>query len=146
MSAAIETLYPAPRETPDNAPMLRAWRETGTLLLQRCGGCGKPVFYPRAQCPHCWSSDLGWFEATGRGTVRTYTLIHRGLPEPFAGEAPIVLAEIDLDEGVAMIARIIHPVPDGLRTGDRVTLLAPERARKFPLPTFEPQQNHPAAK
>lgn len=138
MSTATDALYPAPRETPDNAPMLRAWRETGTLLLQRCGGCGTPIYYPRARCPHCWSADLAWFEASGRGTVRTFTLIHRGLSEPFAAEAPICLAEIALDDGVAMIARIIHPRPDALRTGDPVTLLEPDRARRYPLPTFGP--------
>lgn len=138
MSAATDIPYPAPRETPDNAPMLRAWRETGILLLQRCGGCGRPIYYPRAQCPHCWSAALDWFEATGRGRVRTYTLIHRGLSEPFASEAPICLAEIELEDGVAMIARIIHPRPDVLRTGDSVTLLEPDRARHYPLPTFRP--------
>lgn len=138
MNIPQQSGYPAVKETPDNAVMLGAWRESGILKLQRCGGCGTVVFYPRAICPNCWSERLGWFAASGKGIVRSYTMIYRGLPEAFEKEAPIVLAEIELHEGALMIARIIHPDAEKLQTGAAVALVPSSQAHLYPLPTFGP--------
>ena len=131
--------YPQPRETPDNAPMLAAWRSEGALHLQRCAACGRVIFYPRAICPHCWSRDLGWFRATGHGRIVAFTRVHRGLPECFQAEAPVVLAEIALDDGVPMIARVLTPDPQHVQSGMAVELLPMPEAAGFPLPTFRPR-------
>lgn len=129
---------PQPRETPTNAPMLRAWREEGALALQRCPACAKVIHYPRVVCPHCWSDRLDWFRASGAGRVVSFTRVHRGLPAPFQAEAPIVLAEIALAEGASMIARIVTPDAGAVRSGMAVRLVPPGEAPRFPLPTFMP--------
>ena len=129
---------PQPRETPDNAPMLAAWRQDGRLLLQRCGSCGKQIFYPRPICPHCQSTALAWEPASGTGTISSFSRIHRGLPPAFQAEAPIVLAEILLAEGATMIARVVTAEPEAIRGGQAVRLVSPARAAPYPLPTFEP--------
>ncbi len=128
---------PAPRQTPTNAPLLDAWRE-GRLLLQHCGHCAKSIFYPRSVCPQCWSPDLAWRQASGRGRIVSFSRIHRGVPEAFHDALPIVLAEIRLEEGALMIARVITDAPDAVRSGMDVRLLPPDAARRYPLPTFEP--------
>jgi uncharacterized OB-fold protein len=130
---------PQPRATPDNAPMLAAWRAEGALELQRCSSCGRAVFYPRAICPYCWSAALRWFRSTGRGRIVSYSRIHRGLAECFQPEAPIVLAEIRLEEEAAMIARVIAPDPDEVHSGMEVELIPLPEAARFPLPTFRPR-------
>ncbi|MCU1471735.1 MAG: Zn-ribbon OB-fold protein [Glaciihabitans sp.] len=81
----------------------------GELRLQRCQDCGRAVFYPRALCPYCHGDRLGWFVASGSGTVYSYTTVHRGFGE-FAGQAPYSLAVIDLDEGPRMLSRIVGDV------------------------------------
>jgi len=130
--------YPEPRETPTNAPMLRAWREEAALALQRCEGCGRAFFYPRPMCPHCWSPRLAWERAAGTGRVVSFSRIHRGLPAAFAAEAPVVLAEIELPEGARLIARILTDAPQDAHSGMAVRLLAKPEAARFPLPTFRP--------
>jgi len=118
--------------------MLAAWRQEGALALQRCDDCGAVIFYPRTVCPHCWSPRLEWFRAAGTGRIVSFSRIHRGLPDVFQAEAPIVLAEIALTEGVLMIARVVTPAPDTVASGMAVRLVAPEDAARFPLPTFRP--------
>ncbi len=135
MSQAID--LPKPRETADNAPMLAAWREHGVLLLQRCEACSRTIFYPRPICPHCQATRLAWERASGRGRIVCFSRVHRGLAPAFQAEAPIVLAEIALEEGVPMIARVLAADPLAVRSGLAVRLVPPGQAARFPLPTFE---------
>ncbi|MSP83884.1 MAG: hypothetical protein EXQ94_13465 [Alphaproteobacteria bacterium] len=126
--------YPQPGVDLDNARFIIAWRERGRLVLQRCRGCGAMIFYPRTMCPGCWSPDLAWVEASGRGVVVSYALVHRPNHESFNGEVPIILAEIALAEGPMMIARIIANNPATIRTGLSVKLVSD--VGRYPLPTF----------
>lgn len=80
----------------------------GRLLIQRCGQCDRHVFYPRAVCPSCFSRDLTWVEARGRGIVHTFTVQHRP-PEGYEHDAPYVLAVIELEEGVRMMSHVHAP-------------------------------------
>jgi uncharacterized OB-fold protein len=118
--------------------MLTAWRREGILLLQRCQDCGAAIFYPRSVCPHCWSPRLAWFRAAGTGRVVSFSRVHRGLPEAFQPDAPIVLAEVALAEGALMIARVVASAPEEVASGMAVRLVAREDAARFPLPTFRP--------
>ena len=53
----------------------------GVLRIQRCAACDRFVFYPRAVCPWCMTSDLEWVDATGAGVVHSFTVIHRAPPD-----------------------------------------------------------------
>jgi uncharacterized protein len=97
-----ERPYPVPDR--DTAPF---WEGTllGELRIQRCTACGRHVFYPRAVCPHCMADSLEWVVATGRGTVHSFTEVHR-TSEEFRAEAPFAVGLIELAEGVRMMARL----------------------------------------
>ena len=130
--------YPRPRQDADNRAMLEAWRE-GRLVVQRCAQCGGAASYPRSLCPRCWSDRLVFEDASGRGAIVSWSLVHRPNHESFFAEAPIVLAEIALPEGVNLVARVLGD-PQALRPGAAVELLAePER---YPLPTFRLRREH----
>src|ERR671930_585536 len=68
--------------------------EEGRLLIQRCRATGRHQWYPRSHSVHDISADVDWVEASGRGTVYTYSVVNRA---PFDDvEAPYVFA-IDAD-------------------------------------------------
>ena len=81
----------------------------GRLLIKTCDACERPHFYPRAICPHCFSSSTRWIEATGRGRIYTYSVARRGVPVPFA------IAYVELEEGVTMMTNIVDCDLDALR-------------------------------
>ncbi len=87
--------------------------DAGKLQLQRCDSCERAVFYPRMICPHCGGGTLSWFEASGRGTVYSTTVVHR---KPDAG-GDYNVALIDLAEGVRMMSRVDGVAPDAVRIG-----------------------------
>jgi uncharacterized OB-fold protein len=86
------------------------------LRIQSCGACGTLRHPPGPSCPTCGAFDRSYVVATGLGTVFSF-VIHRHPPVP-GKELPIVLALIDLDEGVRMVGEV--PGELDLAIGDRV--------------------------
>ena len=131
-----ETLdYPRPVEDEDNRPLLEAWRN-GKLMLQQSASGGPAFFYPRPICPYTGSTDLVWREASGRGRIVSFSIVMRPNHPSFNDEVPIVLAEIALEEGATMLARIITSDVSAVKSGDAVELMPMPEAARYPLPTF----------
>jgi uncharacterized OB-fold protein len=87
----------------ESQPFWAAARE-GRLMIMHCRACDRPYFYPRRYCPRCWSDDTEWRQATGRGKVHTYSVVHQNPAPPFSGWCPYAVLLVDLDEGVRMMA------------------------------------------
>ncbi|HXM57884.1 MAG TPA: Zn-ribbon domain-containing OB-fold protein [Candidatus Dormibacteraeota bacterium] len=107
----------------------------GVLRLQRCAACGRHVFYPRAVCPFCMAAELRWEEASGRGAVHSFTVVHRA-PAGYRDEVPYVVALVDLDEGVRMMTRLVDVAPADVRVGLAVEVAIRGEPR---LPYFRPR-------
>lgn len=90
--------------------------DAGRFLIQRCGGCGKHVYYPREGCPHCGSAALEWMAPQGMGTVYAVTTVRR---KPADG-GDLNVSLIDLDEGVRLMSRVANLPPGKARIGQRV--------------------------
>ncbi len=91
-----------------------------SVRLQRCGDCGHWVFYPRRHCPRCASMALDWHEVSGRGRLLAYTIARvPPLPE-FKGPEPVVLAVVELDEGVHINTNLVGVGEEAIVIGMRV--------------------------
>ena len=105
-----------------NGPSLSAHRtyqaalDEGRLVIQRCGDCGKAIFYPRELCPHCGEAKLRWESPGGEGTVYAVTTVRR---RPDAGGDRNVCL-VDLDEGVRLMSRVEGVASEDVRIGQRV--------------------------
>jgi uncharacterized OB-fold protein len=131
--------YPQPTRSDINAPLLDAWKK-GELHLQQCRHCDCKVYFPRTQCPQCWSVDLHWKRLSGKGKVVSYARVHKHLHPSFDDESPTLIAEVLLDEGWSMLARIVTSAGTDITSGMRLELVSLEEARRYPLPTFCPQK------
>lgn len=109
---------PLPVPTPDSLPYWEGLR-AGKLLLQRCGDCGLVRHYPRPVCASCFSMAVNWVEASGRGTVHSWTETHHAFLPSFGADLPYLLVTADLDEGVRLLARL-RGSAEGLRAGAAV--------------------------
>ncbi|MFB7501654.1 Zn-ribbon domain-containing OB-fold protein [Streptomyces sp. NPDC056161] len=94
----------------------------GRLLLRRCGACGRAHHYPREFCPHCWSEDVAWTEASGRATLYTWSVVHRNDLPPFGARTPYVAAVVDLAEGLRMMTEVVDCAAGELRAGTDLTV------------------------
>jgi hypothetical protein len=114
-----------PVPEPDVNPETRPFWEgaaRGVLLLKRCVSCGSVIWYPRQFCPECSSMDTEWFEASGFGTIYSYTINRRGDGD-YKDASPYVLAYVELDEGPRLLTNIVEVDPSGVAIGDPVEVV-----------------------
>ena len=104
----------------------------GKLLLKKCGDCGKHHHYPRAICPHCFSSKVDWTEARGSGTIYSCSMTRRGGPIPYC------IAYVQLDEGPKMMTNIVDCDLDTVKIGQQVKVTFKKTVAGVSLPMFTP--------
>lgn len=109
------------------------WAATkdGKLLLKKCNACGKTHYYPRAICPSCLSGDTEWYEASGKGTIYTFSVMRRA-------KIPYVIAYVTLAEGVTMMTNIVECDFDALEIGQEVEVTFRATEGDQALPVFRP--------
>jgi uncharacterized OB-fold protein len=111
--------FDLPSPDPETQPFWDGCRE-GRFLVRHCNACGRDYFYPRPFCPTCWSDDVEWKEASGRGTLYTYSIVHVNDLPPFNQHVPYVAAIVELDEGPRVMTNIEGTPFDQLRIGAAV--------------------------
>ena len=113
----------------------------GELRIQKCNACGELRFPPAPACPDCGAYNRGHVVAAGTGTVFSY-VVHRHPPVP-GKDLPIVLALIDLDEGVRLMSNLVkdeegYPSidPDDVSIGMKVRVVFHDVTDEITLPKF----------
>ncbi len=133
----------AERTLPAPPPMINVetksfWDATteGKLMLPRCNACGTVIWYPRAFCPECSSFDLTWFEATGLGTIYSYTVNRRGQGD--YRDLAYVLAYVELEEGPRVLTNIVDCDVESVVVGQAVKVVFHPTSNGAALPRFRP--------
>jgi uncharacterized protein len=130
-----DKLVPSP--TPETQPYWDGLNEH-RLRLQRCADCGKVRHYPRPVCDACFSMNADWVDASGRGSVHSWTITHYAFHPGYKGELPYVLLTVDLEEGVRMNAQARGIDPSALRVGLPVKVAFEQAKDDLTLPVFVP--------
>lgn len=131
---AYDKLVPEP--TADTKPFWDALME-GKFRLQRCADCKKIRHYPRPVCDACYSMNAEWVEASGRGTVHSWTITHHAFHPGFKADLPFTLLTVDLAEGVRMQAQARGIGDKELKVGLPVKVGFERVKEDLTLPVFE---------
>jgi uncharacterized protein len=114
-SAAAAEHVMRPPASPDTA-FFWAGTQQGELRIQRCGECGALRHPPGPACLSCGSTgNQGFTVAAGTGTIYSY-VVHHHPPVP-GKRLPIVIALVELTEGVRMMAELTGSEPDQVEIG-----------------------------
>ena len=108
------------------------------LRIQVCNACGAKRFPPGPACQTCDAYDRGFEVAAGTGTVFSY-VVHRHPPVP-GKELPIVIALVDLDEGVRMVAEVVDVPPEDIAIGMRLRVDFNRIDDELTLPVWRPEE------
>jgi uncharacterized OB-fold protein len=109
------------------------------FLLQRDPETGRCQFYPRGINVYSGKQNSEWIEATGKGTVYSFTetlVPSRG----FEGREPYLIATVELDEGVRLMS-LLHNCPSAdVKIGMRVRMCWDKINDDFEYFAFEPDK------
>ncbi len=111
----------------------------GRYLIRHCTACDHRYWYPRDFCPSCWSTDVAWEEASGRGTLYTYSTVYRNDLPPWPQRVPYIAAIIDLEEGPRVLGHLVDCSDDDAAIGMAVEVtFRHDEEGGFTLPVFRP--------
>jgi uncharacterized OB-fold protein len=143
MAGLVETSSkPVPIPDEESRPFFDG-AQAGVLLLRRCrdcgtfmsptGGIGTPL---RPRCVSCFSADLEWAPATGRGTLYSFALMHQLYDAAFAHEVPYNIAVVELDEGVRMTTNVVGCSNEELWIGMPLEVTFEQLSEEVAIPKF----------
>ncbi|WP_422421513.1 bifunctional MaoC family dehydratase N-terminal/OB-fold nucleic acid binding domain-containing protein [Pseudomonas sp. GZD-222] len=106
----------------------------GQLLIQRCTACSTLRHPPAPVCIKCHSFDWDSVQASGRGSLYSFVVMHYPVVAPFEHPNPIGL--IELEEGVRLIAGLVGVEPGQLQIGQRLHVEFQTFDEQLTLPLF----------
>ena len=133
---------PVPEASPYGEPFWAAAVD-GRLVIQRCPRCDRLQHFPRPWCTACLNDAMEYVEASGRGTVYSFTVVRRNPNPAFAARVPYVLALVDLDEGVRVMSNVVGCAPEAVSVGQRVRVCFEVIDETHAVPCFTPETEEP---
>lgn len=130
-------IKPVPVPDEISVPFFDGARD-GRLMLQYCSECDGWSFPVRERCPHCFAAPLQWRQASGKGTLYTFAVMHQVMNPGFAGAVPYNVSQVDLAEGVRMISNIVGVPNSALRIGMALEVLFEHVGDGVHVPKFRP--------
>ena len=88
----------------------------------------------------CFSRNTSWIQASGKGTLHTFAIVHRAPTPAFRDDAPFVVAMVALEEGPRMPTNLIEVEPDpaNIKVGMAVEVVFEDITDEITLPKFKP--------
>ena len=128
---------PMPETDTDASPFWQGAAQ-GKLMIQRCTRCGHHQHYARPFCVKCRGAAVEMIEASGRGTVYSFTVIHRGPYDDIP--TPYVVGLIRLAEGPTLLSNVVECDPASVRCDMAVEVSFKPLKDEIVLPVFRPAQ------
>lgn len=119
---------------PEDRPFFEGL-ERGEICVPWCAACAGGVWPPRTRCPRCYAEVAGDKALSGRGSVYSFSVVHRG-DGALAGREPYVYAYIRLEDGPTIPANIVGADPSVVRVGSAVRLASSAERADLPGAAF----------
>ena len=110
----------------------------GKLAIQHCLDCDKYVHYPSSLCERCLSENLEWKEVTGRGTIESFSVVHRPFAPEFVADVPYTVALVRLREQILLLTWLTEIAPEDVQFGMEVEVTFERISDEISLHRFRP--------
>jgi len=136
----VTTGRPVPQPDDVSAPFWAAAAEH-VLTVARCARCASLTLPPDTTCPHCGSTDpaFEFVPVSGRGTVRSWTVVRHAFLPGFDDDLPFVLVDVEIVEQaeLRLIGRLLDGIDAELRLGAEVEVAFEDLGPGIAAPAFE---------
>ncbi len=107
-------------------------------MLLRCAQCETFRLPGRERCVDCWSTEAEWAEASGRGTLYSFGIMHQQYHPAFAEVIPYNYAIVELEEGPRLVTNIVGCANEELRVDLPVEAVYDDVSDETTLVRFRP--------
>ena len=140
---AERTQEPAKKPVPESdeewQPFFDGARR-GALMIQQCTQCSTSLAPGTPLCTECLSESPQWVQATGRGTLFTFGIMHQTYHPGFLREAPYNVAVVELEEGPRLNTNIVDVANEDLEVGMPLEVTFEAVSDEVSLPKFRPKK------
>ncbi len=126
---------PVPAVDPDSAPYWDGAKD-GRLMIQRCNATGQTFLYSRQLVSGVVESEVEWIEASGKGTIYSFTVARRPAGAAFQGDCPYVIVSVELEEGARVMSNLVTDDPDSVAIGQAVEVVFDAVSDELTIPKF----------
>ena len=106
------------------------------LLIQKDPVTSAAQMYPRARVAGFPEREPEWIEASGRGTLYSFTVVQRSIHKEFAAMTPFVIAIVDLEEGARITSWIVDTPVEVIRCDMALRVVFREIHSGVKMPCF----------
>ena len=132
---------PFPYIDEDSAPFYEGAKQHKFMMF-RCKKCGA-WYWPKTYCRNhdneSMFGNMEWAEASGKGKIFTFGIVHEVFHPGFKDDVPYVFAMAEMDEGPMFGSRVVGCEPYDVKIGMPVEVVyedVPEEG--FTLPYLQP--------
>jgi len=133
----VEYDKPLPNMNGDNKEFW-AGCKAHELRFQKCKACGHVRWPASIICPMCYSKEMKWIVAEGKGRVYSFAVYHVAYHPGFESDLPYVVADVELKEGPRLVTNIVGCRPDDVKCEMPVEVTWKDITEEFSLPKFKP--------
>lgn len=107
------------------------------FALHRCQAC-KTYYWPASNCLEHGPDAMAWVKASGKGTLHTYTIIHRPFNPAFKDDIPYNVAVVETAEGPLVFSNIVGCPNEDIRVGMKLEVIFDDVETGVTIPRFRP--------
>jgi uncharacterized OB-fold protein len=72
------------------------------LVIPRCDGCERYVWYPEEVCPGCGANEIPWVAMGGKAQLYSWAQVKHPLYPPYKDQLPYITGLVILEEAPAI--------------------------------------------
>ncbi len=107
------------------------------FVLHQCQAC-KRYYWPASNCLEHGPDHMKWVKASGRGTLHTYTIIHRPFQQSFKADVPYNVGVVETEEGPLVFTNVVGCANEELRVGMPLQVTFDDVEEGVSIPKFKP--------
>jgi uncharacterized OB-fold protein len=137
MTQTSDYQRPIPIPDEDSKPFFEGAREQ-RLMIQQCTNCGTMMWPAKPRCDNCLLPTVTWVQASGKGTLYSFVLMHQIYHPGFASETPYNIVQVDIEEGLRIVSNVVGCSNADLAIGMPLEVTFETISDEVTLPRFKP--------
>jgi hypothetical protein len=107
------------------------------LLLKYCAACSRWLAPASDTCDNCFTDKLEWRQASGKGEVYTFGIMHQVLHPGFKDEVPYNVIQVELAEGPRIMSNLVGTPNGQIKVGMKVEVIYEDLTPEVTVPKFK---------